>query len=110
MHREEKLGYQTFSDIVHLLTKRGKSKAGLSTFYKKLRYISSCFTRKIRRLLHLVSLYTANQDLTSVAMPSDTYCEINLNMRKKINHEGLCLLDAWNDIQNFIMWEFSERP
>jgi hypothetical protein len=51
--KETRVGEPTFRDVVKLITKRGESKAGLSTFYIKLRYASQTFSLMLRRLQEL---------------------------------------------------------
>lgn len=47
---EERVGRQTFRDMIKLLSKSGETKAGLSTYYIHFRYSSNTFVLMMKRL------------------------------------------------------------
>ena len=47
---ETAIGFKKFQDVVKLLTKHGKTKAGLSTYYIWFRSLSQVFEGMLRRL------------------------------------------------------------
>ena len=48
--RQERVGRDTFAELIKLLTKKGESKAGLSTYYISLRYNSKIFVMMMKRV------------------------------------------------------------
>ena len=83
---KQHVGYYTFCSIVKLMTKRGESKAGLSTYYISLRYGTSIFDKMMDRV----------SELTSGDM------EISNATSKKLK-------DEWFDIHLFIISEYSSK-
>lgn len=53
---DETLGLPTVRDLVKLLTKRGETKAGLSTTYIQFRYVGLVFKRMLGRHAILLGL------------------------------------------------------
>ena len=60
----ERVGKHTFSLLLNLLTKRGESKAGLSTYYINLRYCSRVFSNMMKRLNYFVDDIAQNDSST----------------------------------------------
>ena len=87
--KEDRVGRDTFTDIVKLLTKRGETKAGLSTYYIQLRYNSQVFTNMLKRIKELP--FTNPYAKTLVEEDIDN------------------ILHQWDSIQHFLMWEYSHR-
>mmetsp|Transcript_21013 Transcript_21013/g.29472 ORF Transcript_21013/g.29472 Transcript_21013/m.29472 type:complete len:980 (-) Transcript_21013:30-2969(-) len=88
-NKDERVGMNTFTEIVKLLTKRGESKAGLSTYYIQLRYCGNVFVRMMKRVA----------DFRFIDMET-------LNMVKE---KTKLFLKEWSSIEMFLMWEYSNR-
>ena len=86
---DERVGINTFTDIIKLLTKRGESKAGLSTYYIQLRSCSYIFIKMIKRVIDLPYVDVATA--------------------RSVKVEATALLSEWDQIQQFVMWEYSNR-
>ena len=85
----ERVGRDTFVDLTKLLTKKGESKAGLSTYYINLRYSASIFTQMMKRVSCFP--YADSDEQRAVKKEADT------------------LIEEWKKIQMFLMWEYSNR-
>lgn len=79
------VGEPKFRDILKLLTKRGQTKAGLSTYYIRMRDFSKIFVRMMHRIKEIVSA----------------------NANGAILEEHSRLLEKWSNIQQFILWSYS---
>eukprot|EP00559_Dactyliosolen_fragilissimus_P007958 CAMPEP_0184871406 /NCGR_PEP_ID=MMETSP0580-20130426/40701_1 /TAXON_ID=1118495 /ORGANISM="Dactyliosolen fragilissimus" /LENGTH=1005 /DNA_ID=CAMNT_0027374063 /DNA_START=1121 /DNA_END=4139 /DNA_ORIENTATION=- len=88
-NQDERVGMNTFTEIVKLLTKRGESKAGLSTYYIQLRYCGNVFVWMMKRVA----------DFRFIDMET-------LNMVKE---KAKLFLKEWSSIEMFLMWEYSNR-
>ena len=86
----ERVGKHTFSLLLNLLTKRGESKAGLSTYYINLRYCSRVFSNMMKRLNYFVDDMAQNDSST-------------------LKNDITSIHDEWKRIQLFVMWELSNR-
>jgi len=85
----ERVGRDTFVELTKLLTKKGESKAGLSTYYINLRYSASIFTQMMKRVSCFA--YAGSDEQRAVKKEADT------------------LIEEWKKIQMFLMWEYSNR-
>jgi hypothetical protein len=82
-----RVGEQTFLDILKLITKRGETKAGLSTYYIRMRYSSQTFLDMLTRLRELECFDNG------VLIVNGT----------------LHLQEEWENLQQFIMWSYSNQ-
>ena len=84
---DETLGLPTFRDLVKSLTKRGETKAGLSTYYIRFRYVGLVFERMLGRLAEMPYI------------SSNTASSIKLKLRN--------LLSTWKDMYLFLSFKYS---
>ena len=83
-HQEnECVGRKTFIDFITLLTKRGETKAGLSTYYINFRYASKTFLQRMNRLKEITA---SDQSITNKIMD---------------------ITNKWSDIEQFVAYEHS---
>lgn len=82
-----RVGVHTFSDLVKLLTKRGESKAGISTYYIQFRYCGKIFSEMVTRILDFP--FSCVQDAANIKT------ELQMCLHK------------WSELEQFLMWEFS---
>lgn len=87
--KDHRVGRDTFFHIAKFLTKRGESKAGLSTYYIQLRYSGNIFTRMMTRLLDFEYR--------------------NIQGKREVTEQCKSLLKEWKDVQMFVMWEYTNR-
>ena len=85
--KEERVGEKLFRDIANLLSKRGESKARLSTYYIQFKHYVKVFTNMINRTTHF------------------KYSTPETN--KQVKLEAQKLLQEWKSIQAFVMWEYA---
>ena len=83
----QRIGRDTFRDVVRFLTKRGESKSGVSTYYIQFRYASSVFVKMINRIKDF-HFKTQVSRVGRLAMSKE-------------------LLDLWEKIEQFLKWEYS---
>ena len=81
--------HDTFVELTRLLTKRGESKAGLSTYYINLRYSASVFTQMMKRV--------------------SCFAYVDSDEQRAVKTEADSLIEEWKNIQMFLMWEYSNR-
>lgn len=81
------IGKPTFYEILKLITKRGETKAGLSTYYIRLRYSSKIFFSMLGRLRELQCF----DDVSLIAART-----------KELGEE-------WDQLQQFMMWSYSNQ-
>ena len=84
---DDTLGLPTFRDLVKLLTKRGETKAGLSTYYIRFRYVGRVFECMLGRLAEMP--YTSS--------------DVALSMKSKLSN----LLSKWKEMYLFLSYEYS---
>ena len=83
--QEKQVGRQTFNDMIKLLTKRGETKAGLSTYYIRMRYASNLFVSMMKRVCNLDS---------------------SVNNKDEIQCKDEELIHEWKIHEQFIMWDY----
>lgn len=81
------VGEPTFRDMLKLLSKRGEMKAGLSTYYIRMRDFGKNFCLMMNRILEIE----------------------NLRAQESVTLRIAELLEQWNDIRQFILWEYSNN-
>ena len=85
--KDERVGRDTFIELLKLLTKKGESKAGLSTYYINLRYHSKIFVEMMKRVSCFA--YASSDEQEAVKEDADE------------------VIKEWKKIQMFLMWEYS---
>lgn len=83
---EECVGRQTFRDMIKLMTKRGETKAGVSTYYIRFRYSSNTFVMMMKRLDEL--------EILSIIMS-----EVQSGVKN--------IVEEWKNIEQFLVWDYS---
>lgn len=86
--KEDRVGWHTFLSLIQLLTRRGESKAGLSTYYIQLRYSASVFVRMMKRIMDFE--YTTTEQ------------------KNEVKEKCTNLVKDWEEIQMYIMWEYTD--
>lgn len=79
------VGNPTFKDIVKLLTKRGQTKAGLSTYFIRMRDMGNTFISMLHRVQFILK---------------DIDDKTHVEYANQLIHE-------WKNIQQFVLWEYS---
>ena len=82
------IGKPTFRDVVHLLTKCGEIKAGLSTYYIQFCYSSTIFIKMLQHIIKQIDFIQGTED---------------------INFKAKHLVKVWNEIEQFLQWEYTRR-
>ena len=85
---DERVGRQTFRDMIKLLTKRGETKEGLSTYYILFRYSSNTFVLMMKRLDELGCFFRNQSELQGCVQK---------------------LVEEWKCIEQFLSWEYSSN-
>lgn len=91
---EERIGYDTFVDILKLLTTRGESKAGLSTYYVKFRHLRDVFFAMLKRIPEL--------ELNADRRPDSLSPDGIASWCKTIRRE-------WQIYHDFLSWEYAKH-
>jgi hypothetical protein len=99
--REDHIGRDTFSQLTQLLTKRGESQTGLSTYYVRLKYASDVYIGMLKRLIALAPI----ADFTGKFLPENEESRNGWKVRDDCNQ----LLAKWDETQQFMAYEFSEK-
>ena len=86
---DKRVGAHTFAEIMRLLTKRGESKCGLSTYYIHFRYFGSVFRRMMNRVQELNFTSEGHSNFVK-----DTVAN---------------LIEEWGDIEMFVTWNYAHR-
>jgi hypothetical protein len=84
---QSRVGRDTFSELLHLLSKRGETKAGLSTYSINLRYAISIF----KLMLDKIGTFD--------------YADNTKKLEAKARIKEL--KDEWDSIFKFILWEYA---
>lgn len=87
--KDKRVGQHLFFDLMKFMTRRGESKAGLSTYYIQLRYSGSVFIRMVKRVVEF--------EFT------------NADEKKEVKERSSNLLKEWEEVQMFVMWEYTNR-
>jgi hypothetical protein len=90
----ERLGSDTFQDIVKLLTSRGESKAGLSTYYVKFRHLRDVFFAMLKRIPAL----QLDADRRPESLSPDgiaSWCKT--------------LMKEWQSYYDFLTWKYAKH-
>ena len=88
-NQKERVGRDTFFELIKLLTKKGESKAGLSTYYINLRYSSKTFVEMMKRV--------------------SCFAYMNPDEQRALKVQADELIEEWKKMQMFLMWEYSNR-
>ena len=91
------LGNKTFRAYTKLLTTRGVEKTGLSTYYVRLKYVSSVYLSMLERL----------QAITVISERPGLFFGDN-PMEWTIKNDCCLLTEKWNDTMQFLSFQFSE--
>lgn len=96
------LGLNIFGELTKLLTSRGQIKTGLSTYYVRLKYVSSLYLGMLERLQEIDGVASKPGFLFKTT-PDD------LTKNTTIKDDCEALITKWRNMMQFLSYQFSEQ-